>query len=162
MQLENLIARDVAWSRQITQWADGRRRRAPLWLLARTADSVLWLLLSGVLIWLEIALGGDLLLTVLVTIAVTAVAKAIFRRPRPLAKWAIASDKYAFPSGHAARAGAVAVTLAFAFPAYALLCFLWAPAVALARVALARHYLTDVVVGLLLGAAISLTIQFFM
>ena len=90
---------------------------------------------------------------------VTAVAKGIFKRKRPSEKWALSTDKYAFPSGHAARAGAVATALAFAFPAWGWVSLLWAVLVGLARVALARHFLSDVTVGLLLGIVIGLILQ---
>lgn len=156
---DSLLQRDLAWSEQVAAWGRGRGR--PLvWLLARSGDSLLWLLISGVLIWLREPLGWQLLITVAITSLLTAVVKGLFRRQRPAEKWAIATDKYSFPSGHAARAAAVAVTLAFVFPAYALLTALWAVLVALARVALSRHYLTDVAGGLLFGLIIGLALQF--
>lgn len=159
MMFDTLLQRDQAWSEQVAQWGHGRGRPF-VWLLARSGDSLLWLLISGVLIWLRIPLGWELLITVAVTSLLTAVAKGLFRRQRPAEKWAIATDKYSFPSGHAARAAAVAVTLAFVFPAYLLLFALWALSVALARVALSRHYLTDVVSGLLFGVIVGLALQF--
>lgn len=158
MTVDDLLQRDLAWSEQVAAWGHGRGRPV-VWLLARTGDSVLWLVISAVLIWRHVPLGWQLLITVAVTSLLTAVAKGIFRRQRPTEKRAIATDKYSFPSGHAARAAAVAVALTFAYPAFALLFALWALLVALARVALSRHYLTDVASGLLFGAIFGLILQ---
>jgi undecaprenyl-diphosphatase len=162
MTLEELIARDEAASQRIAQYAGNRFVHGAAWFVARTGDSIFWLLVSTLLIWLRRPGGWPLLITVAVTALLTAIAKGVFKRERPSEKWAIATDKYAFPSGHAARAGAVAVTLAFAFPQYAFLCFLWAGLVALARVILARHYITDVAGGLLFGVMVSFLLQFFL
>lgn len=136
--------------------------RAAAWLLARTGDSLFWLAICAILIWQKIPLGWTLLITVAVAAALTAIAKGIFRRERPVAKWAISTDKYAFPSGHATRAGAVAVALSFAYPSWTIVWLVWALLVALARVALSRHYLSDVLVGLLFGALISVLLQVFL
>jgi undecaprenyl-diphosphatase len=161
MTLEEIIARDQAASQRMTRYNGNRLVRSFAWLTARSGDSVVWLLISAILLWLRRPEGWPLLITIAVTAFLTALAKGIFKRERPSEKWAIATDKYAFPSGHAARAGAVAVALAVIFPPYAFLCFLWAALVALSRVILARHYLSDVVGGLLLGVVVSLVLQFF-
>ena len=162
MTLEEFIARDEAASERIAQYASNRLVHGIAWLVARTGDSIFWLLVSALLIWLRRPGGWPLLITIAVTALLTVIAKGIFKRERPSETWAIATDKYAFPSGHAARAGAVAVTLAFIFPQYAFLCFFWAALVALARVILAHHYITDVAGGLLFGVMVSLVLQFFL
>jgi membrane-associated phospholipid phosphatase len=162
MTLEDIITRDEAASQYIAQWSGNRFLFGIAWLVARTGDSVFWLAVSAILIWIRHPLGWSLLITIGVTALLTAVAKGIFRRQRPTEKWAISTDKYAFPSGHAARAGAVAVTLAVAFPQWSVACFLWAFLVALSRVILARHYLTDVARGLIFGVLVGTAIQFFL
>ncbi len=161
MTIKELIARDETVSQRIAKYSERRIVYVPAWLIARTADSVFWLLVSALLIWQAWPVGWPLLITVVVTALLTAVAKGIFKRERPTEKWAIATDIYSFPSGHAARAGAVAVTLVFAFPQFAIFCFLWAGLVALARVLLSRHYIIDVTGGLLFGVSISLVLQIF-
>lgn len=162
MTFEDLIARDEAASQQIAQYSAHRLVHGIAWLLARTGDSIFWLLVSAFLIWRRYPAGWPLLITVAATALLTAVVKGVFKRERPSKKWAFSTDKYAFPSGHAARAGAVAVTLVFAFPQYAFFCFLWAALVALARVILARHFLSDVAGGLLFGVLVSLVLQYFL
>ncbi len=159
MRLDDLIIRDELYSGRIAAWANGRFLHTLAWIIARTGDSFLWLIIIAILLWQREPLGSALLLTVIVAAGVTAVAKGIFKRKRPSEKWAIFTDKYSFPSGHAARAGAVAITLTFAFPTWGWLSLLWAILVGLARVALARHFLSDVAVGLLLGFVIGLTLQ---
>lgn len=75
-----------------------------------------------------------------------------------------AIDKYSFPSGHATRAGLNAAFVAYVqifhpdclyeFAQSSLFLFLvavWAAAVSVSRVALGRHHVIDVAVGLLLG-----------
>ena len=162
MSLEEFIGRDEAASERIAQYSQNRFVHGISWLLARTGDSIFWLLVTAVLIWFKHPIGWSLLITIAITALLTAGAKGIFKRERPSEKWAISTDKYAFPSGHASRAGAVAVTLAFAFPQFAILCFIWAGLVALARVILARHFLTDVIGGLLFGIGVSLILQFLL
>lgn len=161
MTLEKFIAFDEAASQRIAQYDGNRLVHGLAWLVARSGDSIFWLLISALLIWQKRPVGWPLLITVAVSALLTVVAKGIFKRERPSEKWAISTDKYAFPSGHASRAGAVAVTLAFAFPQYALLCFLWAGLVALARVLLSRHYVADVAGGLLFGILVGIILQFF-
>ncbi len=162
MTLDKIIVRDVVASRRIAGYADNRLMRGTAWITARTGDSIFWLLISLVLMRLNWPGGWMLLGNVIVTGLLTAVAKRFFRRERPVEKWTITADIYSFPSGHATRAGAVAVTLAFALPQYAILCMLWAILVALARVLLSRHYIADVAGGLLVGTSIGILLQFLL
>ncbi len=159
MRLDELIVRDETASSQIAQLANGRFPYTVAWIIARSGDSLVWLIIIAILLWQKQLLGWALLLTVAISAGVTAVAKGIFKRQRPSEKWALSTDKYSFPSGHAARAGAVAVTLTFAFPMWGWVSILWAVLVGFARVALARHFLSDVIVGLLLGVVIGLILQ---
>lgn len=148
---ERLTTHDITLSRRLALWANGRFRRTLAWMLARTGDGAFWLLVIIVLFWQKQQLSGDLLLAALVTAVLIAILKGIFRRQRPKAKRAFATDKYSFPSGHAARATAVAITLAFNNPILTPVWLIWAILVGLARVALSRHFLSDVVGGMIVG-----------
>ncbi len=159
MNLEQILVRDKTISYRLAQWGNGRFSRALAWILASTGDSVFWLAVIGWLLWQKQALGWELLLTVMITAVLVGILKGIFRRQRPKEKWAIATDKYSFPSGHAARATAVAIILAFTMPSFTLLWLLWAVLVSLARVVLSHHYLSDVGGGLVTGILIGLTLQ---
>jgi len=133
------------------------------WLLARTGDGLFWIAGSVVLLMRGASLGWDLLWTVLATMVSVFVVKGIIKRERPSGPGrAFSSDKYSFPSGHAARVTAVAITLAFDFPLWAVAFLLWATAVSLARVVLARHFLTDIAGGAVVGTAVALLLQLFL
>ena len=81
--------------------------------------------------------------------------KFIIRRPRPEGDWGQiyrVSDPHSFPSGHAARAAGLAVMISAAAAPLVLvgLCA-WALGVGISRVALKLHYLSDVLVGWMIG-----------
>jgi undecaprenyl-diphosphatase len=62
-------------------------------------------------------------------------------------------DLHSFPSGHAAAATAVAVTVALAHPSAGPIVLPLAALVAYSRVALRVHHVSDVVAGAVLGMA---------
>jgi membrane-associated phospholipid phosphatase len=86
--------------------------------------------------------------------------KFLVRRERPAGEWGGIyrnTDPHSFPSGHAARAFLIAVIAsALAPPWLALALWVWAPLVALARVAMGVHYLSDVIAGAILGIIVGL------
>ena len=106
----------------------------------------------------------------LVVIAGNAVLKHVFDRPRP--NWSGDSwwqtGSYSFPSGHSAGAGllaTVAILLTIATTVRGLrrrlLIAAWvvvALAIALSRVVLGVHYLSDVIAGLAFGIAVAVTL----
>lgn len=159
MKFRELITQDKALSRRLSLYSSNRLVHGVAWVVARTGDSIFWLIVSAVLIYVQWPDAWSLLITVAVTALLTAVAKGLFKRQRPVEKWAIATDIYSFPSGHAARAGAVAVALSLALPPYTPLFFLWALLVAIARVMLSRHYVSDVAGGLIFGILVGLLLQ---
>ena len=92
--------------------------------------------------------------------------KFLIKRKRPEGDWGDIyrnTDPHSFPSGHAARSFLIAVLgSALAPPWLALLLWLWAPLVALARVAMGVHYLSDVIAGAILGVIVALLgLQFY-
>lgn len=151
MQLDSILARDKQFSQWLADWANGRFRNSLAWVLARTGDGVFWMFVILFLLWQRQPLGWALLIVAAVTAVLVGILKGVFRRQRPKAKKAFATDKYSFPSGHAARATAVASTLAFTNPILAPWWLIWAILVSLARVALSRHYLSDVAGGIIVG-----------
>ncbi len=86
--------------------------------------------------------------------------KFLVKRRRPEGEWGGIyrnTDPHSFPSGHAARAFLIAVVATALAPTWlAVLLWVWAPLVALARVAMGVHYLSDVVAGALLGALVGI------
>ena len=99
-------------------------------------------------------------LTVLLSIIGLAVIvlaiKFSIRRRRPEGEWGAiyrSTDPHSFPSGHAARAILIGVLAIGLGPAWlAILLCVWAPLVAVARVAMGLHFLSDVAAGAVLGA----------
>jgi undecaprenyl-diphosphatase len=81
------------------------------------------------------------------------------KRKRPEGEWGSiyrSSDPHSFPSGHAARAFLIATIAAGLGPSWlALVLWIWAPLVALARVAMGVHYLSDIVAGAFFGIVIA-------
>ena len=86
--------------------------------------------------------------------------KFLVRRERPQGEWGGIyrnTDPHSFPSGHAARAFLIAVIASALAPVWlAILLWIWAPIVSLARVAMGVHYLSDVVAGAVLGVIVAL------
>jgi membrane-associated phospholipid phosphatase len=86
--------------------------------------------------------------------------KFLVRRERPQGEWGGIyrnTDPHSFPSGHAARAFLIAVVAVALGPIWlGVLLWIWAPLVSLARVAMGVHYLSDVIVGGLLGVIVGL------
>jgi undecaprenyl-diphosphatase len=95
----------------------------------------------------------------LATFLVVQTIKFAVRRRRPPGEWGHAYrriDPYSFPSGHAARGGALALAGVALGPAWLALVFApWGLLVAFSRVVLGVHYLSDAVLGFLLGASLA-------
>ena len=92
--------------------------------------------------------------------------KFLVRRKRPEGEWGSIyrnTDPHSFPSGHAARAFLIAVVASALAPLWlAAFLWVWAPLVALARVAMGVHYLSDVVAGAILGTIVAIIgLQFY-
>jgi undecaprenyl-diphosphatase len=128
-------------------------------VLAHSGDS--WFCLAGLaLLW---GFGNDFWKTralafsaaLIITAVVVVLLKFTIRRKRPEGEWGGIyrnTDPHSFPSGHAARTALFAVLGLILGPTWFGLALLaWAPLVALARVAMGVHYLSDVLVGLAIG-----------
>jgi undecaprenyl-diphosphatase len=95
-----------------------------------------------------------------VSIVAFTVLKHVFQRPRPCEVEphplfrVRPPDRFSFPSGHTMAAFAACTVLALQFPVLAPVCGLLACAIALSRVVLGLHYVSDVVVGALLGSVV--------
>ncbi|KAJ8973086.1 hypothetical protein NQ317_009177 [Molorchus minor] len=101
----------------------------------------------------------NILLGLILDIIFIAIAKAYFRRKRPVANTddalgQMGPDIFSFPSGHASRAVFVAYFFTRLHP-LPLICFppmlAWTTAICLSRVLMNRHYILDVLGGILLG-----------
>lgn len=132
--------------------------------LAHSGDSWFWaaalllLALFGNDFWREWAL--IVFASIAVLAALVLAIKFSVRRARPAGEWGLlyrSTDPHSFPSGHAARAFLLAVVVTGLGPAWlAVLLWVWAPLVALSRVAMGVHYLSDVLAGMALGLVMGL------
>jgi len=139
-----------------------RVTRVVMGLWTRTGDSLLWLAI-GVLTWrfgtgFWARLGERVVLATALAWCASTLLKYLIRRPRPEGAgghFYSEFDPHAFPSGHAARAGALFVAVGTLLPWWgALLLLLWTVSVAISRVVLGLHHAADVIVGLLIGALV--------
>ena len=130
---------------------------------AHSGDSWFWAIglfaiwISGNTFWKQWAILQFAGISFLVVIVLAI--KFSIRRKRPEGNWGQIyryTDPHSFPSGHAARAFLIATIAAGLGPAWlAVALWIWAPLVALARVAMGVHYLSDIVAGALLGILIA-------
>jgi undecaprenyl-diphosphatase len=103
-------------------------------------------------------------ISVVLALAVYPVLKRALARTRPcdydpsLARDLAPLDHYSCPSGHAMTAAAYAVPMIFAWPIAAPLALGLCLIVSWSRVALGHHYVSDVVLGTILGASIAASV----
>ncbi len=172
-RLAQLLALDTRLSQRLAQLIDNRPflRRIAI-VLAHSGDSPLWVVGLALLWWFGSAAWrreAQLdLLGVLLTAIVVQLIKWRVKRPRPVGEWGYSYrklDPHSFPSGHAARVIMLAVVAVWTGPLWwALALIIWAPLVALARVTMRVHYVSDVAIGavcgLVCGVAIVITAPF--
>jgi undecaprenyl-diphosphatase len=136
---------------------------SPWWkliaFLAHSGDSWFWMV-GLIILWLvgdqHWHKTGALMAAGVGGLAVFVLAvKFTIRRQRPPGDWGAIyrnTDPHSFPSGHAARAGLLASMAMGLGPLwFGILLMLWAPLVSISRVATGVHYLSDIIVGLILG-----------
>jgi undecaprenyl-diphosphatase len=159
VKLETLLQTDARLSARLQIAERPSRLRALAAILAHSGDSWFWIL--GLLLtwwlaegpwktWALRMIGMIIVLALIVTVL-----KFSIRRRRPEGEWGAiyrSTDPHSFPSGHAARAALLAVLSLGWGPSWlGVLLLIWAPFVLLARVAMGLHYLSDVIVGAILG-----------
>lgn len=132
-------------------------------LLEASCHGVAWLSIWLAFIWTinnakfhEMQI--NMLIGLIIDILIVALIKAACRRRRPMKNtefFSIGPDKFSFPSGHASRACYITMFFMYLYPLPKLFwgpLLAWMSSVAVSRLLLQRHYLLDVLVGLLLGA----------
>ena len=139
-------------------------------ILAHSGDSWFWavgliaLWASGDSFWRKWAVMQFFGICVLAVLVLCV--KFIVKRERPEGEWGgiyRSTDPHSFPSGHAARAFLIAMIGTALGPGWlGILLWVWAPLVALARVAMGVHYVSDVVAGAAFGAIVAwIGLQFY-
>lgn len=164
MSLNSMLELDVRLSTQMRVAEKPGALRAIAVLFAHSGDSWFWaigmfiLWISGNSFWKEWAVVQFASISLLA--AMVLIIKFRVRRKRPEGEWGRIyrfTDPHSFPSGHAARAFLIATIAVGLGPTWlAIALWIWAPLVALARVAMGVHYLSDVVAGTLFGILVAL------
>lgn len=160
--LLNIVhAGDHGLMRRLNRWSAPRWIR--LWMICATrgGDGWLWYGLGIALL----ILGGHkgqiaaLAMTISAAISISLFlwTKRLTKRRRPCHLeahcWAklLPPDQFSFPSGHTLTAFAVAVPVASLFPHLAIPVYFAASSIAVSRLILGMHFLTDVLAGLTAG-----------
>jgi undecaprenyl-diphosphatase len=160
--LNFVTARDHRVMTRVNGWRPPRWFRVWMLCATRGGDGWLWCPMALVLI----VFGGIHGVHATVAGAIAAGAgvacfialKRAIRRPRPCAIashcWAelLPPDQFSFPSGHSITAFAMAICLGLFYPSLLAGLLFCAVSIALSRVVLGMHYLSDVIVGSTIGA----------
>ena len=157
--MDDFLKKDAELSQKLLVAEDKRVLRIFLEAMSHSCDSWNWLI-GLVVIWaategtprqMAIFTAFGLVLLAMAVLA----AKYLIKRPRPEGEFGQIyriTDPHSFPSGHAARAAAIAVMFStLGNPWLTLVVFLWMILVGYSRVSLALHYVSDVIVGWLIG-----------
>jgi undecaprenyl-diphosphatase len=167
-----VLASDDRWLDRVLEWRPPRWVR--VWMLGATrlGDGWLWVATAALLAacgrrGLEVLAAG--VVSACIANALLVCVKTRVRRPRPCERarhrsfdvgplgW-FPSDRFSFPSGHALNAFAIGSVIALSFPAAAVPVLTVAGSVAASRVVLGLHWLSDVLVGSLVGLLIGIAV----
>jgi undecaprenyl-diphosphatase len=160
--LEYIATRDHRIMRRVHGWYAPRWIR--LWMICATrgGDGWLWYAMAFALLTFG---GPERLAAVAAAGTASAVGCVLFlylkrrtRRKRPCALqphcWAtlLPPDHFSFPSGHSITSFAVAVPLALFYPSLAAGLLFCALSIAVSRVILGMHFVSDVIAGIAIGS----------
>jgi undecaprenyl-diphosphatase len=156
--LKHLVALDRSLSAHLTLTEEAGLQRTVVVLGAHLGDGPLWFAIAFIAFWLgdEATRHFVLLAAVAVIVAggLTTLLKFWMRRSRPReipGLYSTKYDPYSFPSGHATRLACQAMVFSHRFPCWAVVFYASALFVALCRVVLGIHYISDILVGLAIG-----------
>uniref|UniRef100_H2YLQ7 Phosphatidic acid phosphatase type 2/haloperoxidase domain-containing protein n=1 Tax=Ciona savignyi TaxID=51511 RepID=H2YLQ7_CIOSA len=154
---------DFNMSKMLAVYSGGGKMRNIMMLLELSGHGIPWLIGSIITIIItnnqlkEVYL--NLLFALVLDLLMVATVKGVVRRPRPnynqqdmLAT--VSLDLFSFPSGHATRATMVALFLLHHLQLtmfYNFFLIIWALSVCISRILLGRHYVFDVLCGIIIG-----------
>lgn len=161
LPMERIAAFDLAFSNFCLQHRFNYQVATISKAVSHSGDGHLYLLI-GLLAWLLSPSVGALflgcgLLAFAIELPIYWVLKNSFKRRRPeeycafLPAFITPSDRYSLPSGHTAAGFVMATLIGYFFPELTLFAYAWAVSIGVSRVLLGVHFLTDIVIGALLG-----------
>jgi len=153
--------RELRFMRRVNRWHAPRPVRISMVVMSRLGDGLLWYALALFVLIFGGQRGLHAFLTggtaAVVAIVLFRQIKRVSRRSRPCHLephcWAsvVPPDQFSFPSGHAMTSFAIAISVGHFYPDFLQLLLLCALTVAISRIVLGMHFLTDVTVGALMG-----------
>ena len=156
--------RDHRVMRQMNRWRAPRWFRIWMILSTRLGDGWLWYGLGIMLLaWggsQRIAAIGAAGSAALLGVLIFKALKHLSQRRRPCQFephcWSkvLPPDKFSFPSGHTMTAFSVALVVSYFYPGLEAPLFFLAVSIAVSRVVLGMHFLSDVLAGAVLGVAL--------
>ena len=164
--LQFIASRDHKLMRKVNQWPAPKWVR--LWAMAatRAGDGWLWyltglavILAGGPARFTAVAAAGS---AALVGVGLFIAIKKLSGRKRPCEIephcWAnlLPPDQFSFPSGHTITAFAVAVSFGIFYPIALGPLLFCALSIATSRILLGMHFLSDVIVGAVIGTGLAL------
>jgi undecaprenyl-diphosphatase len=161
---QGLLVPDLAIMRRVNRWPAPRWLRYWMILATRGGDGWLWAALGLVVLASHdperyAAIGSGALAAAMGIVTFRLIKRTV-RRRRPCHIephcWShlLPPDQFSFPSGHSMTAFAVAVSIGRFYPAAEPTLLACAACVALSRILLGMHFLSDVLAGAGLGAGL--------
>jgi undecaprenyl-diphosphatase len=162
--LRFITTRDHRLMRKVNQWSAPKWIR--LWMICATrgGDGWLWYAMGMVILLFggtsRFAAVGASALAAGVGIVLFLSLKRLARRKRPGHYephcWAhlLPPDRFSFPSGHTITAFAVAIPMVLVYPNLMVGLLFCAISIAISRILLGMHFLSDVIAGAIIGASL--------
>lgn len=158
---------DFRVMRRLNRWPAPRWFRIFMIFSTRLGDGWLWYAIGILLLFVggpaRYAAIGDAGLAALSGIVLFRILKSISKRKRPCEIephcWAmiLPPDQFSFPSGHTITAFAITSVLASFYPALCWYLLFAAASIAISRIVLGMHFLSDVLAGSAIGVLIGYT-----
>jgi undecaprenyl-diphosphatase len=161
---ELIERRDLRLMRRMNHWFAPRWFR--YWMLAATrlGDGWIWYGLGAILLLCggtqRFAAVGAAGAAALTGVVVFKAIKTISQRQRPCQLephcWSkvLPPDQFSFPSGHTMTAFSIALVVSYFYPSLEGPLYFLAISIAVSRIVLGMHFLSDVLAGMVLGVAL--------